>query len=230
MFSVCIPSMWRAPHIEQMLPRILDHPLVHEVIFINNNIPDTPNWFHQYKSHPKLKIHTPLSNLFVNPSWNYFVSVAEADRLCFCSDDIGFDVSIFDQIDPYIIPTNGLFGMDQACTYNTGNIHYRKITLIKHEAVELPLRMKYLIMYGTLMFIHKWNFEPIPDVFKIFYGDVWMYAHCHTINKPCYTIGDFLIITTIGTTSLREEMLNSTSNEHYVRNEIFKAKVGFDPF
>ena len=222
--------MWYPVHLEQMLPRILDHALVYEVILINNNKSNEPEWVKQYKSNPKLVWIEPEYNLFVNPSWNMGVSIAKTDRICFCSDDVGFDVSIFDQIDPWVTPANGLFGQTMDNTYNTGMIHYRKITLIKHEAVELPLRMKYLIMYGTLMFIHKWNFKPIPDEFKIFYGDVYMLCYCHTINKPCYTVSNFLIITTIGTTSLREENLNTTANEHHARTKIFSKLVGFDPF
>jgi hypothetical protein len=159
MYSIICPTMWFGTGIKEMLPLMDQHPLVDDIILINNNKNNTPDWFIQYqKQSSKIRID-PFGedNVFVNPAWNWGVSVAKNDKVCLLSDDITFDVNVLDKLKYKILPTTGCIG------FFIDNVNTSDV--IK----EMPQG------FGCLIFLHKNNFTPIPDELKIYYGDLWIW-------------------------------------------------------
>ena len=96
MFSVIIPTMWKSYQALDMIEKILNLHVVNEIIIINNDKNSTPET--TLLNNPKIKIHTSETNLFVCPSWNLGAKLASSPILCFCQDDITFDVKVFEKV------------------------------------------------------------------------------------------------------------------------------------
>jgi hypothetical protein len=54
--------------------------------------------------------------------------------------------------------------------------------------------------YGSAMFLHKQNYYTIPEEFKIYYGDLFIFLMNLKLNKINYTIEDGLVCTNMSST------------------------------
>src|ERR1035437_1472826 len=102
MYTVILPIMWLAPEITMMLPLIDAHPLVGEILVINNNVPATPDWF-KHGKWKKVKAFNPPSNIYICAAWNLGVKESQYDKIWFLSDDILFDIRVFDFLHDKVI-------------------------------------------------------------------------------------------------------------------------------
>ena len=109
MFSVIVPTMWKFKPFLDFVEDMVAHPLVGEVIIIDNNTPEKPQ--HRVLSHPKIKMYSFGINIFVNPAWNLGAEEAIFDRLCFLNDDLIFDLKVLYRLLPHISPIRGVFGI-----------------------------------------------------------------------------------------------------------------------
>jgi FkbM family methyltransferase len=165
MFSVVVLTMWRAPDVFQRALRgYIAHNLVDEVIVINNDKTQTPDWAEL--SHPKVRMFNQDSNIKVNPGWNLGVTLAKHDKLCIANDDIEFDTRLFDKIYHRVIPELGAHGII------TGEAHFNQppttdgtISFIKWNPGDI------IHCFGQLMFVHKANWIPIRPELQIYFGD-----------------------------------------------------------
>jgi hypothetical protein len=221
MFSVICPTMWRSHALDIMIGRqkILDNPLIGELLLINNDPSKT-----RVLKHPKIRTIYSGPNIFVNPAWTYGVSQSKFDKICFLSDDTIFHTNIFEQINEYIIPDNGIFGIGPNCYIGEmGSILDKKIEL----TVALEPNIKYPRDYGMLMFFHKKAFCPIPITLKIFVGDLWIYAYNAMKRKvPNYYINNFDFITKASTTSRSPEFTQQNLIESQIVEGIFSDAFG----
>ena len=78
--------MWKCKRVLRSLLDMEQSPLIGEIIVIDNNREDTP----QFRDLKKLKILTQESNIYVNPAWNLGAKHAKFYNLCFLNDDISF--------------------------------------------------------------------------------------------------------------------------------------------
>lgn len=226
MISVIVPTMWKAPHLMKMLPLLENHSLIGEVLIIDNDTSKTNEDIHKYSK----VVHLPQKeNIYVNPAWNLGVKTAKFDKLCFLNDDVVFNVNCLDTLYDLITPERGLLGFSEASycgfspeLYDTlvsseigSDVHLQETNIYENESTSgMPH-----VYYGCVMFLHKERFFFIPQEFKIYFGDLFVYLmNAFTINqgeeiapnlrlvtkfhKPVrnYTIEDGLVITKMSST------------------------------
>ena len=87
MISIIMPTLWKGEHYKKMLPQLDSHPLVGEIIVVDNDTTSTDQQIFNLK---KLKYLPQKENVYVNPAWNLAVLEATCDSICLYSDDVLF--------------------------------------------------------------------------------------------------------------------------------------------
>jgi glycosyltransferase involved in cell wall biosynthesis len=163
-YSIVVPTMWRAN--ESFLPfleELVQHNRVGEIIIINNDNRKTPTY--DVLTHKKIRMYDFGKNIYVNPAWNFGVETSIYNNICIVNDDLSFDTAIFDKVDQYVIPENGIIGLCPGIAefnqpqYTDGSIS------IKEWSGE------HTYGFGCLMFVHKDSWVPIPTGLDIYFGD-----------------------------------------------------------
>lgn len=190
MISVIIPTLWKAKELHQMIPQLIENKKVGEIIIIDNAATEErlPDIFFS----EKVKIFSKGYNIYVNPSWNFGVEKASYDKICLMSDDVLFDPDVFDLVCPKITEKVGTIG-----PHGKGI----KDFFVKSPLMRVEPSDKFWHGYGTLIFLHKKNFLPIPEELLIYYGDLWLYDYNALRGKQNYFINKFCVQTKMGTTS-----------------------------
>ena len=254
MISVIIPTMWKAPHIMYMLPMLEEHHLIGEILIIDNDTSKTNPEIHKYSK----VVHLPQAeNIYVNPAWNLGFKLAKNDKLCFLNDDVIFNTDCLEFVHKNIIPEKGTLGFSEMSycgfapeTFNTikstglGSEVYLEPTniYVNHETSGMPHTY-----YGCCWFIHKSRYFKVPDEFKIYYGDLFIYLlNAFNINHgediapgvklitktfqavKNYTIEDGLVLTKMSSTvksfSPQIEKEKAIFYEVFEKHGIHKAK------
>lgn len=213
MISVVIPTMWKPPHLNKMLPILDRHSLIGEIILIDNDRTKTNH--NLLKKISKLRYYSfSQENIFVNPAWNCGAQVSKYDKLFILNDDCLVNLISLDKIYDMIIPENGILGFSEEsyCNYELDafdllcSAGYGSNLIIKEinpgeykKTTGMPH-----FYYGSAMFIHKKNFVKIPENLKIYYGDLFIYlmnlqknlfnymiSNGLVMSKPSYTVSDF---------------------------------------
>jgi Glycosyl transferase family 2 len=223
MISVIVPTMWLGKEFAIMLPKLLDHDKIGEVIIVDNDpyIKDlAAPWFASYSSNPKIKLIELEENIYVNPAWNLGVEKSQFDKLCIMNDDIEFDMDVFNLIYDSVTEQNGLIGP---------NGENKKHFYLRSPDMKLSPCNKITDGYGTLMFIHKKNYIKIPDEFKLDYGDVLIYDYNAVQKRQNYIIDKFCVKTKMRTTSAAPSFMEMRNTEAKIQQEVFtktlKSKV-----
>jgi glycosyltransferase involved in cell wall biosynthesis len=188
MFSVIIPTMWRAPGVFlQALNNYIDSDLVSEIIIINNDKDKTPSW--SELNHSKVIHIFENQNTYVNPAWNKGVELASNDKICIANDDIVFDKRLFAKIYDRVIPENGVQGIITGeAIFNQPPTTDGSIDFIAWKPWDC------IHCFGQLMFVHKSNWKPIIDGLDIYFGDDFIFHnHLHKglTNYMIYNIHFF---------------------------------------
>lgn len=165
-FTVTVPTMWRCPDIfKAALTGYVLNDDVGEIIIINNDVPNTPEW--DVLDHDKIRMMNSVGNFYVNPSWNLGVAEAENEFVAIVNDDIVFDPIAFPKIRNQLMdPQNGIIGMiageaDFGQPVNTDcTVDFKTWTPGDN-----------LHGFGQAMFVRKDNWVPIKDEIKIYFGD-----------------------------------------------------------
>jgi len=166
-FTVVIPTMWKIKYLfAELLTRLCDHELVEEVIIINNAVCDTPAF--DILNNDKINILNQGSNIYVNPSWNLGVLESKCDKICISNDDIIFDTTIFDILNPIINEDSPVYGLhtdhDNYFSDDKSSVYFSTWT------GEFDPNG-----FGQLMFFHKDIWEPVPSGMKIWCGDYYIF-------------------------------------------------------
>ena len=209
MISIIIPTMWKAPHMFKMLPTLNDHPLVGEIIFIDN---DKEKADKEFLGKLNKLVYLPQEqNIFVNPAWNLGVKHSKYDRLCIINDDCLANIRFLESIYTKLTPETGLFGFSSdsyselAAESSQFSIETFDTMLLQDLGTDVwfnkinPLEFRDFSgmphpAYGSFMFMHKESYYEIPE-FKIFYGDLFLYLMNLKNKKQNYTIENGLICT-----------------------------------
>jgi hypothetical protein len=192
MYSVIIPTLWKGRELEKILYIMDHHTLIGEVLIINNAIQNTPNWFTN-RSWKKVKEIYSGNNIFVNAAWNLGVKESKFEKICLCSDDIEFNTKIFNFLEYQLDKNYGCVGPDINsifCNFENEEFYLKERT---NERINYG--------YGTLLFLNKNNYVPIPEELKIFFGDVWIFLTSIIQGKNPRRICNFNIKTKMETTS-----------------------------
>lgn len=166
-YTVIIPTMWRCPQITvPFLAELNAHPLVDEIIVIDNDVERRPALIPQSD---KITLVNFGKNIFVNPSWNFGVGTARNDLLCVVNDDIAFDTNVFAKLIPYLTPDKGLTGL---CP---GEKDFNQVPITTGTIDIIPWNGQHTYGYGCLFFLHKASWSRIPDGLDVYYGDNYIF-------------------------------------------------------
>jgi len=170
MFSCIIPTMHRDPAFPIFLTDLVRFHLISEVILIDNDPSKRPNLpvFH----HPKIILLEQETNIGVNCAWNLGVDTSMENHLCVINDDVRVDLRIFYRAESLLDNSN-----TGACFISLGD-HPSITSQVPCSSGTIDIRphtTEHLWGTGTCFFIHKRNWEPIPEGMKIYCGDNWCF-------------------------------------------------------
>lgn len=168
-FSVIVPTMWRCPDLfNKLLNEIVQNRLVDEILIINNDVNNTPDW--PILNNSAIILLNQDKNIGPDQGWALGIKLSKNNLICICSDDIYFDNLLFTKIQSYIIPENGVFGID-------GNNRYKNGNEINFQKLDIPASV---YEYGQLMFFYKTNFIGFPsELFYYFFDTMLFDSHTY---------------------------------------------------
>jgi len=182
MLSVIIPTMWQFDPFCDFLQYVIKQDCVGEVILINNAVDKTPE--HSVLSHEKIRMINCDKNIYVNPAWNLGAKISFFENLCFLSDDVIVDLRAFYKADEFM-KNNPEMGMLYICP-GIEEQNQPKITTGEIEIESGPVTNRY--GYGALFFLHKKDWKPIPEQFKVWFGDHFTFMHFQELRRVSYYI------------------------------------------
>jgi hypothetical protein len=216
--SIVIPTMWKFAPFINFLKDLLEHPLVGEVIIINNDIGSTPQ--SEVLKHPKVKLKVFLNNIIVNASWNFGVAIAENEKVCILNDDIIFDLRVFNRVSEFLEPGKFVVTVPESHLVASGGHIVQG-----HIRIEPYHRGVDMFHFGAMMFICKQDWIDIPAGLDMFYGDYWAFETMLTRFNQNYIVRDVFFWTEIETTSStfsnKEEIYNKETQIYSAALELF---------
>jgi hypothetical protein len=190
-FSVVIPTLWKSQKIWYLLDEFEKHPLIGEVILIDN---DYSIGTRLTKKYEKIVPISSKRNLYVNPAWNIGVANSIYDNICILNDDLIFDFSIFDWI-PSVID-KGIIGMNAENYHLKENYDFRIEPMVNREWG-----------WGCLMFLKKENWVDIDNRMKVAYGDDFL---MRKVKGGSWMLRGLKIETRMSETSLTGEFIHQS--------------------
>jgi len=156
--SVVIPTIWSSDLIFESISKLDKCDAIGEIIIINNK--PSKNVC-TYKSN-KIIEYQFSENIFVNPAWNFGVKHAKFNKICLLNDDVIVDELAF-YYALFLLDNNeiGIIGASKTCFKQSDIYNIEKI-LVRNRG------------FGTMLFLTKQNYNPIPDDLKIWFGDDWL--------------------------------------------------------
>lgn len=192
-FSVIIPTMQRSEYLQPLLAMYCASDLVGEVIVINNVA--EPLLFED----SKLRVLQQQHNIFVNPAWNAGAAAAEEDLLIISNDDIWFNPALLKWVEWFLRLPVGIVG--PAFSSMNRPRDGRPMFL---PAYRLPHG------FGTLMFLRREDYVPIPNDLLIMRGDDWLFGKQRRRNFQIFGVR---IGTHWSITSARSEFDNAKEQD-----------------
>ncbi|MBB5598181.1 glycosyltransferase family 2 protein [Neomicrococcus lactis] len=180
-FSVIVPTLLRAEELQQLVQDCEDHPLVLEVLVINNAT-DPLSW-----NSPKVRVLQQQENIYVNPAWDLVVRESRGKYLAILNDDVLFNPKIFTFIAKWLgVPGIGIIGPNNSCLIAPNG------QPILRPTNERPTG------WGIAMFMRRDAYTAIPEELRVFYGDDWLFRNSPRTN---WTHGNYPIPTEMSVTS-----------------------------
>lgn len=243
MISVIVPTMWRPldKHYKRMLPKLNDHPLIGEIVLIDN---DTSRTDQEVINLSKVVYLPQEKNIFTNPAWNLGVKTAKYDKMLLLNDDCLANINSLELIYEQISPDKGLIGYSALsyCTYEIDQFDIFcqngfgddiEFEVLNPENYPQKSGMPH-ISYGCMMYAHKESFYEIPEEFKIYYGDLFNYLMNLKNGKQNYQIENGFVMTqmssTVNSVGTRKDALSPIDlDEHDLLRPVF-ARHGLSNF
>lgn len=214
MITVIVPTMWKANEINVMLPLLNDHPLVGEIILIDN---DSAHKNQVTCSLSKVKYVSFGRNIFPVPSWNYGWENASYDKLLIINDDVLFDLAIVDLMDEAISENIGTIMINSSDVHNrTPNMQVPSGAENVHIMDSARLEYKAAVIIG----IHKKVYEKIPEDLLIYHNDSFLFYLCEKNGKPNKIVCGAMVKTEMSTTV--KHFPEITRREWGIYKEVFK--------
>ena len=183
--SVVIPTLQKNKELLINLLKTLElDNVVQEIILINNSLQRL-----DYNS-SKLRVVQPGANLYVNPSWNLGVKLAQNDIVALLNDDIIISNNFCSQVVELIQPEMGVIGFNSDKYMQiTKDIlpNDSTATIYLEEVKKMPW------FWGTTIFFYKSSYYEIPDEMKITHGDCYLITMNNNNNKKYYSINGQMI-------------------------------------
>ena len=166
MFSVIIPTLFKSEILYKTLFNLSNCEWVGEIILIDNSKNQKPFGL------KKLNHLVQGDNIFVNPAWNLGVKNAKFDKICILNDDIFFDWDRLEEIEKLITSDIGFIGLSKD-NYNVDKD--MDLTFTRPNPDGKTQRGQRPEFWGTCIFFHKDNWDPIPENLRVWAGDDWLF-------------------------------------------------------
>jgi glycosyltransferase involved in cell wall biosynthesis len=188
--TVVVPTLWKSSSFPDYIKSVADLSIVRQVLIVDNNHKDS----HPIE-HPKINILVQKRNIYVNPAWNLGVQSASGDIFCLLNDDLILKPEVY----PYVtqlfeedsLGEIGLIGLDWNCTI--GQLHSREI-LERNSAY-----------FGCLMFMRTRDYQPIPEILKIWWGDDFLMQRCLLMDKKILAVSGYALTQQEGSKSINDD-------------------------
>jgi hypothetical protein len=179
MFSVILPTLWKI-NFNQELEKLNSSSSVGEIILINNDKNNTPEWFKE-TNYDKLREIKPFSNVFVNPAWNMGAKLARYENIILHSDDVvSNSYEFLNEVDDTLRKDDCIIGIDKSCfnnPYEIGKIEYNDISNVDRD-----------LGFGCMMFLRTSSYKSIPTEYLIWRGDDFLIDLFKHKSKKVLTI------------------------------------------
>jgi hypothetical protein len=210
--------MWKYPPFIEFLGDLVAHPLVGEIIIINNALAHTPTDA-VILQHPKIKMKNFMTNIIVNAAWNFGVGQSENERVCILNDDVTFDLRVFNRVIDFLEPKKFLAVVPDTHHQLNGHVVTGMIKIDPYT------RGDDMFQFGMIMFICKQDWIDIPAGLDMFYGDYWTFETMYTRYGQNYAIRDVFFFTPGETTasqfSNKQEIYNRETQIYTGALELF---------
>jgi len=186
MFSIIIPTLLKDTEVlNKLLFQLNEDRNVGEIIIIDNSCSSFKTDF------PKVKVHVPKENLFVNPAWNLGIKLSSPEFKYFgiLNDDIIFQKNLFEQVHAFLEEASddvGLLGID--CIANTPKSEFDIYP--GNTVVNFQETSKLEGFFGSAFFGNKKNYFEIPNEMKVFYGDHFLFTRNIQAGRKNYKISN----------------------------------------
>jgi GT2 family glycosyltransferase len=175
---VIIPTLEMAlPITDNLIDQLVNCESVKKIIIINNREKDS--FSERYQDYKKLQVIHNMPNLFVNPAWNYGMSLVDTKYYLLLNDDLLFNGKIIDYIidvlekrndlNLFTIETVRLFlGVSPNYKQIMSSFQNEKLNPIKYEIKNYPeMRQGWFMLART----ESWEPIDIPKFELIMQGD-----------------------------------------------------------
>ena len=204
MISVIMPTLWRGEHYKKMLPIFNDHPLIGEIIIIDNDPSNTDRSIFELI---KVRHYAQIENIYVNPAWNLGVQLSECDQICLYSDDVLFDPKCIEEVAKVCTPRGGIAGF---AIETISESHDVPNHLAPWEQLRVTPTPSMHYRFGICMFMHRESYMHIPDQLKIYYGDTYLFDQNVINGRSNFRIEGCPVITKMRTSSKSREFTEIT--------------------
>lgn len=168
MFTVVIPTMWRADELYKTIDTLNNSDIIDEIIIINNNRHKRID-LDKVSLSDKFKIITPHDNLFVGESWNLGVRYAKNELVCLLNDDIILRNDVgFRAVLNYGFKECSIIGLGSWAIVDSLAETNDTITIYESKYMDYG--------YGVCMFFNKSDYTIIPPELKLSYTDNYLYV------------------------------------------------------
>ena len=176
MITYIIPTLWKSERIFDIIEAVQTSRYGAKLIIIDN---DNSSYV---SPHPNITVLKPGENIFVNPAWNLGVQHATTEYVCLLNDDIYFNLDLFHKSFTEQVINVGLTRDLGIISFKSGSGFSDSINSDKDQ-IRLVESGPAGSGFGQLMLFKKDLYEPIPDVFKIYFGDNYLYFLFHNLLK-----------------------------------------------
>lgn len=174
MITFIIPTLWKSDRIFKTIESFEScKNMDAELIIIDN----AQNGYTNKDS--RVTVIKPKSNIFVNPSWTIGVTLAQNKYVCLLNDDISINVDFLVRKFNALIQKDSNFGMIGLYKDNLLNSEVNTF----NDSIELAEINDRGYGFGCMMILKKENYIKIPDCFKIFFGDDYLYFYNKDLMK-----------------------------------------------
>ena len=173
MITFVIPTLWKSERIKDTIEsfKLSDRKDI-ELIIIDNTNSD----FKDRDS--RITVIKVKKNIFVNPAWNIGSTLTKNNYICLLNDDISLNINCLLNNFEKMVEVDSNFGMIGLHKRNFNVDDYNSDS-DKLQLVELDNRP---FGFGCMMILKKENYVTIPDIFKVFFGDDYLYFFNKDIN------------------------------------------------
>jgi hypothetical protein len=197
--SAIIPTLWKTKEFTNHLVDVLiKDESVGEIIIIDN---DPTDFFYDNEKVVMLKQE---ENLYVNPSWNLGIEECYYDKFIIFNDDIIIPYNFVSQLEGLLTEEIGLVGLDRSSIVKVTEFEDKNITFLDRK-IELKAVETRNWGFGMAIAGHTKSYHKIPEKFRIWYGDDYLFQMSNEAGKTNYVIDEVPIFTKTSATSDLEE-------------------------